>query len=164
MKLKLQHHIPEYLPIRGKKAKIYYHGMLPFCSACHVIGHFTADCGNQPTSWWDYIERLKSCEIPLDYFGSWIADSDKFLTSTPKSLKSDKFKAQFFSFFKEFVLNPASADPQPSTSTPNPGSAPKPRFEALYIATPKLKEQIENSASQRAKAFKNLAKQKKNLI
>ncbi len=157
VKLKLEHHIPEYLPIRGKKAKIYYHGMLSFCSACHVLGHLTVDCENQPASWWDYIERLKSCDVPIDYFGSWIVDSSNPLTSTPKN-KPDELKAQFLSFFKEFVLN--SSNPEQSDSNPSTSSASKSRFDALYVATPKLKEQIANSASQRAKAFKNLAKQK----
>jgi hypothetical protein len=157
VKLKLQHPIPEYLPIRGKKAKIYYHGMLPFCSACHVIGHLTVDCENEPSSWWDYIERLKGCDIPIDFFGTWITQAAAH-SSTPKS-KSDEIKAQFLTFFHEFVQNPNSVNEQSAATPPN--TTQKSRFEALFVATPKLKKQTVDPANQKSKVPKGSTKKAK---
>jgi len=143
VKLKLQHPIPEYLPIRGKKAKVYYHGMLPFCSNCHTIGHQTVNCENNSSNWWTYIEKLKQCDIPLDFFGSWISDNNSVQTSTPtRSLNQDEVKAQFISFMQEFVQNPAALA---TNKTQQPPEKPAGRFDALYKFSPQLQASIDSA-------------------
>jgi hypothetical protein len=142
--VKLQHQIPEYLPIRGKKAKIYYHGILPFCSNCHTIGHQTNSCSNPSSNWWSYIEKLKRCDIPLEFFGSWLVSNTT--TSTPNR-GDDTIKAQFLSFMQEFITSPAANN----QSTPN-------RFEPLFKFSPQLKASIDQAKN--PKAYKGKKKDK----
>jgi hypothetical protein len=71
--LKLAYHIPEYLPIWGKKARVYYHGIPIFCGSCHDIGHSRSECRNRAITWTDYIRSLSSTGIPSELFGSWLS-------------------------------------------------------------------------------------------
>jgi hypothetical protein len=75
VRLKLKFHVPEYLPIWGKKARVYYHGIPIFCGSCHDIGHSRAECGNKAVTWTDYIKNLAGTGIPLELFGSWLASN-----------------------------------------------------------------------------------------
>ncbi len=150
VKVKLSHPIPEYLPIRGKKAKVYYHGILPFCSNCHTIGHQTNACANPTANWWSYIEKLRSCDIPLEFFGSWVTNS--FQTSTPNRTEAN-IKAQFLSFMQEFVKNPSSSNQGSPKQTP-----PANRFEPLFKFSPQLQASIDKS--KKSKPYKNKKKEK----
>jgi hypothetical protein len=157
VRFKLENPIPEYLPIRGKKAKIYYHGMLPFCSNCYIVGHLTVDCVNETSTWWDYIAKLKGCEIPDEFFGSWFENPKLVSQSTPNSKETD-IKAQFISFMQEFVRNPTSISSTPPQSPiPTGSGAKKTRFDSLYQWTPAIKAQIE---AEKQKQKKNNQKKK----
>jgi len=72
VRLKLTFQIPEFLPIFGKKARVYYHGMPLFCGGCHNVGHLKLDCKNETTDWWGFIDRLKAASVPLELFGTWV--------------------------------------------------------------------------------------------
>jgi len=91
VQLKLKFQIPEFLPIYGKKARVYYHGMPSFCTNCYLIGNFfdtfslgatihvkilsghsKSDCKNDSKDWWSYIVHLKAAKVPESYFGSWV--------------------------------------------------------------------------------------------
>jgi hypothetical protein len=67
-RLRLVYLIPEYLPIKGKRACVYYHGISPSCIACNNPGHVTSGCINAPVSCSTYIESLKDTGIPASYF------------------------------------------------------------------------------------------------
>jgi hypothetical protein len=83
-KIKLVYLIPEYLPIKGKRARIYYHGIAPFCIVCNNDGHVKNDCTNAPVPWADYIESLKDTGIPPSYFEP--AENLVFNTSNSSNL------------------------------------------------------------------------------
>ncbi len=72
MRLKLAFHIPEYLPMWGKKARIYYHGIPLYCVSCNEIGHVKNECQADPVSWKSYIQRLVKDGISTELFGAWI--------------------------------------------------------------------------------------------
>jgi hypothetical protein len=143
--------------------------MLAFCSNCYVVGHLTVDCENEKSTCWDYIAKLKNCNIPDDFFGSWIDHykSLTFQTSTPRTAKGTNIKAQFLSFMQEFVRNPNSISTPPqsptvaSRSTPT-GSGPGPNtkknhFKALHQWTPQIQAQIDaEKLKQQNKKAKNL--------
>jgi len=61
VRLKLQFHIPEYLPIHGKKARVYYHGIPSFCGRCHRIGHTKSDCNYNPATWLEFLYIILIC-------------------------------------------------------------------------------------------------------
>jgi len=92
--LKLEYHIPEFLPIQGKRARIFYHGIPSFCGKCHKVGHLKVDCRNTPATWlvfsfsllpflsyylvvnplarFDFIKRLRDSGVHDNLFGSWL--------------------------------------------------------------------------------------------
>jgi len=99
--LKLKYNIPEFLPLYGKKARVYYHGIPPFCTNCYLIGktlidislsqisqtyklsgHNKSDCKNDSKDWWSFIVHLKAAKVPESYFGSWVEGQD---TSKPSA-------------------------------------------------------------------------------
>lgn len=63
--------IPEFLPIQGKRARLYYHGIPTFCVRCYTIGHQNFECPNETVTWLDYIQKLKDDGIPESFFGTW---------------------------------------------------------------------------------------------
>ncbi len=68
VKIKLQYLIPEFLPIKGKRARVYYHGIPPYCIVCNTPGHTKPECPNEPVPWSSYIQSLKDTGIPAILF------------------------------------------------------------------------------------------------
>ncbi len=108
--------IPEFLPIRGKRARIYYHGIQPFCLLCYVPGHLRQDCDNgSPATWTDYVESLKRTGIPLGLFAplesSALNSSASSLptASTPRSGSQAVTREELRAFLQEFVASQAQA-------------------------------------------------------
>jgi len=111
--LRLRYQIPEFLPIYGKKARIYYHGIPNFCTNCYVIGktirfssiistlthppnpllgHQKSDCSSDSKDWWSYIVQLKTAKVPESYFGSWVEINSKFEESKPSTSENSKIE------------------------------------------------------------------------
>jgi len=73
VKLQLKFDIPEFLPMFGTKARIFYPGMKKQCSRCYRIGHLQKFCSKNRIDWLDYIERLIDTGLyPKNLFGNWI--------------------------------------------------------------------------------------------
>jgi hypothetical protein len=74
VELKLAKHIPEYLPMYGRKIRIYYVGMKKQCNQCLELGHIRSECENEKKDWFTFIEELiKKSGISLELFGEWPA-------------------------------------------------------------------------------------------
>jgi hypothetical protein len=72
VELKLQAHIPEFLPMFGRRIRIYYVGMKKQCNNCFELGHLKANCGEDRKDWFSYIEDLlDSGNFTRDLFGEW---------------------------------------------------------------------------------------------
>lgn len=72
-KLLLKHHIPEFLPIGGLKARVFYAGMPKQCTKCYRVGHIQKTCKNEKIQWLDFVERLYGTGLySSSLFGSWI--------------------------------------------------------------------------------------------
>ncbi len=72
VELKLQAHIPEFLPMFGRRIRIYYVGMKKQCNNCFEIGHLKADCEEDKKDWFGFIEDLiDSGTFARDLFGEW---------------------------------------------------------------------------------------------
>jgi hypothetical protein len=111
VRIRLAYLIPEFLPIRGKRARIYYHGIQPFCLICYVPGHLRQDCENgSPITWTEYVESLKRTGIPLGYFAPLessatnnTSSSSLPSASTPRSGSQAVTREELRSFLQEFV-------------------------------------------------------------
>jgi len=72
--VKLDNHIPEILPMNGKRVHVTYPGQPKLCRTCLCQGHIAKDCADlEKTDFLDYVARLlKSGLFKEELFGSWI--------------------------------------------------------------------------------------------
>lgn len=93
VKLQLKHYIPEFLPIFGLKARIYFPGMIKQCTKCYRIGHLQRACTKEKIQWIDFVERLLDTGIyPKSIFGSWIEVIDDKNGKRPEKRSKDSRK------------------------------------------------------------------------
>jgi hypothetical protein len=133
VRIRLNYLIPEFLPIRGKRARVYYHGIAPFCILCYTPGHHRQECGNNPVTWSEYIESLKDTGIPAPlfeplessfHFNSFNSNnSNSNLTSTPRGQNNQL--NQLRELLQEALFqNNSQANPGPSQAPPQAPPAP----------------------------------------
>jgi hypothetical protein len=74
----LRRHIPEYLPIAGRKAQVSYPGIPKACNNCYTVGHMKRNCKSKKRDWIHRVAELrKSGEFEDELFGGWIAILDQ---------------------------------------------------------------------------------------
>ncbi len=67
VEVKLKKHIPEYLPMYGRKVRIFYLGMKRQCNNCLEIGHWKTECENESKDWFSFIEELMESGTALSH-------------------------------------------------------------------------------------------------
>jgi hypothetical protein len=50
--------IPQFLPIDGKRNKIYHKGIKKWCTNCFKATHLRAACKSQRVEWLEYVDRF----------------------------------------------------------------------------------------------------------
>ncbi len=74
----LARHIPEYLPIAGRKIQISYPGIPKACNNCYQTGHMKRNCKSKKVDWLDRVAEIrKSGEFDDSLFGGWISILDR---------------------------------------------------------------------------------------
>jgi hypothetical protein len=73
VKMRITTDIPQYLPMFGHKAKIYYRGIKKTCTNCYKGGHYRKDCQEEKVDWINYVRTFinQNEEIPDEMFGRW---------------------------------------------------------------------------------------------
>jgi len=73
VKMRITADIPQYLPMFGHKAKIYYRGIKKTCTNCYKGGHYRKDCQAEKVDWIDYVRTFinQNEAIPEEMFGRW---------------------------------------------------------------------------------------------
>jgi hypothetical protein len=140
VRLKLAFQIPEFLPMWGKKARVYYHGIPPFCVSCYELGHVKNSCKSGTISWRDYIHRLTDTGISKELFGSWLNCNLSAVETTqhPQPSFGNRSKnsnsanesitpAQLLEFFKKFQSSTPNHTPTSQKSQNSNSSSNKPR-------------------------------------
>ena len=71
--MKISSEIPQYLPMFGHKAKIYYRGIKKMCTNCYQGGHYRKECQEKKVEWIDHVSTFINCNdhIPEEMFGRW---------------------------------------------------------------------------------------------
>ncbi len=70
----LRKHIPEYLPIGGRKIVVSYPGIPKVCNNCYLTGHMKRSCKAKRVEWVEKVKELRdSKDFEDDLFGGWIA-------------------------------------------------------------------------------------------
>jgi hypothetical protein len=92
--LKLAYQIPEFLPMWGKKVRVYYHGISSFCTNCYEIGHPRSECKGKSSSWKDYVDFLVSTGIPSKLFGTWLSSNLSTTRESEKDVPQPRFNTR----------------------------------------------------------------------
>ena len=73
VKVKLNHNIPQLLPMDGKRVKIYYRGIQKLCTKCFG-GHLSRNCSEEKIPWLSYVRRFVDSNTDFDdeMFGNWL--------------------------------------------------------------------------------------------
>ncbi len=80
--IRLKKHIPDVLPIRGKRVKLTYPGIPAFCNNCWRIGHTHWDCKRNKANWLEFVEDFfNNRDVSDDMLGSWVESVKKYLPS-----------------------------------------------------------------------------------
>jgi hypothetical protein len=70
----LKEHVPEYLPVAGRKVQVAYPGIPKGCNNCFAVGHLKRNCKSKKVEWLDRVAELRaSGRFEDDLFGGWIA-------------------------------------------------------------------------------------------
>jgi len=76
--IRLMKHIPEYLPVAGKKIQIGYPGIPRMCIKCWGVDHLKRNCRAKKVEWIDHVAAMRATGAFSDpMFGSWIAILDQ---------------------------------------------------------------------------------------
>lgn len=69
----LSSHIPEILPISGRRLHVSYIGQLKQCKNCFNLGHIAATCESNKVDWLEYVATLhKSGKFKVELFDGWM--------------------------------------------------------------------------------------------
>jgi hypothetical protein len=70
----LREHVPEYLPVAGRKLQVAYPGIPKSCNHCYQSGHLKRACKNKKLDWIGKVREMRaSGKFTDDMFGGWIA-------------------------------------------------------------------------------------------
>jgi hypothetical protein len=92
VEITLEDNIPEWLPMYGKKVRLYHHGMLKQCNGCYALGHMKRECKGTKINWRGYVDQMRRTGKYEDVmFGSWI-NSDVQMKDVQESEKESTQK------------------------------------------------------------------------
>jgi hypothetical protein len=70
----LKEHVPEYLPIAGRKALVNYPGIPRSCNNCYGTGHVKRSCKSRKKEWVQHVKEMRATgRFEDEIFGGWIA-------------------------------------------------------------------------------------------
>jgi hypothetical protein len=72
VRMKLERDMPQFMPMHGKRVRLYYRGITKRCTNCFQQ-HQRKFCKNEKVPWSDYVARFAELfpEIPHDMYGKW---------------------------------------------------------------------------------------------
>jgi hypothetical protein len=72
VKMSIHKPIPQFLPMDGKKVRIFYRGIPKLCSKCYGGGHLRKDCTNERDDWLTYVDNhMIRWDLDESYYGKW---------------------------------------------------------------------------------------------
>jgi hypothetical protein len=72
IKMRLNKEIPQLLPMKGRRIRVYYRGVTKLCPNCFGA-HARKNCRSEKVSWIQYVLRFmeNNPDIPPDFYGKW---------------------------------------------------------------------------------------------
>ena len=72
-KMTIEQEIPQFLPMMGRKVRVYYRGITKLCINCYQPGHIKKNCKNSTVGWIDYVQKFKEeHDFSDELYGNWI--------------------------------------------------------------------------------------------
>jgi hypothetical protein len=72
VKMSIHTPIPQFLPMDGKKIRIFYKGIPKLCSRCYGGGHLRHGCKNEEDDWLSYVDNhMIRSDLDDSYYGKW---------------------------------------------------------------------------------------------
>jgi hypothetical protein len=70
--MKIAKDMPQFMPMHGKRVRLYYRGIVKRCTNCFQQ-HQRKFCKNEKVPWSEYVARFAELfpNIPLDMYGKW---------------------------------------------------------------------------------------------
>jgi hypothetical protein len=73
VKMALGRQIPQFLPMGGKKIKIYHRGIIKMCRKCYKAGHLWSECKNRQREWLEYVDEfMLNHNLEEQLYGNWV--------------------------------------------------------------------------------------------
>jgi len=65
--------IPQFLPMDGKRIKVYHRGIKRICQNCFCSGHYRVNCSQERVDWMDYVDYfILESGFDEEMFGKWV--------------------------------------------------------------------------------------------
>jgi hypothetical protein len=65
--------IPQFLPMDGKRIKVYHRGIKRICQNCFCSGHYRVNCSQKRVDWMDYVDYfILESGFDEEMFGKWV--------------------------------------------------------------------------------------------
>jgi len=77
IQMEIKSPIPQFLPVDGKRIKIYHKGIKKWCTNCFKATHLRAACKSQRVEWLEYVDRfMVNNDLDNSYYGKWLERVD----------------------------------------------------------------------------------------
>lgn len=111
---RLKRHIPEILPIAGRRLFVTYPGQLKQCKRCFEQGHVSTTC-NLKVDWLDYIIKLiSSGEFKIELFEGWKTALTTYGSDILQNVASNPQNTQDLRGILNFNRAPSQPTAQPT--------------------------------------------------
>jgi hypothetical protein len=102
-RMKLEKKIPQFLPMLGRKIKVYYRGIEKLCINCYKPGHIKKDCKNQTVGWITYVENfMQENDFDNSLYGNW----NRIVDNIKQKREMEEQKKKLVEEVKERATNP----------------------------------------------------------
>jgi hypothetical protein len=92
VRMRLHSDLPQFVPICGKRIRLYYKGITKQCTNCFGP-HIRKNCNSPRAQWIEYVSNFMSNHnyIPMDYYGKWAKIVEEWHTANdPTYVKSSE--------------------------------------------------------------------------
>ena len=94
VKVKLRKHIPQFLPMYGKRIRVAYREMTSLCTNCFEPGHVRGGCTSERVPFVQYVKVFRrESSIPDHCFGNWARILENMERFGQENRQSDRTRA-----------------------------------------------------------------------
>jgi hypothetical protein len=86
----IEYKLLEWLPMYGRKVRLYHHGMDKQCNSCNEIGHMKQECKGTKINWHGNVQMVRKTGRFEDLMlGFWLEDDKDKMESSEGDVNGD---------------------------------------------------------------------------